>query len=184
MAAPHDGAHAMPDILTTLKKEHDQLRALFERMNATDDSQQQQRQQLLQQVEELLIPHAKWEETVFYPAFAERADHQQLKTHAAAIEEHRVVEMTVLPDVKGADSGSRQFAGSVQVFGELIDHHATEEENKIFAAMRELYSAQELTGFDGQYADWKASSFAEVMTAYARTKSAVQGAFRIHDNPL
>ena len=174
----------MPDILTTLKTEHDQLRALFERMNATEDGAEQERRRLLQQIEQLLIPHAKWEETVFYPAFAERADHEQLKTHSAAIEEHRVVEMTVLPDVKGADVDSRQFAGSAQVFGELIDHHASEEERKIFSAMRELYSAQELEDLDAQYADWKESSTADLMLAYGKAKSAVQGAFRIHDNPL
>jgi hemerythrin-like domain-containing protein len=174
----------MADILTTLKTEHDQLRALFERLNATDDNAESSREQLLQQAEELLIPHAKWEETVFYPAFAERADHDQLKTHAAAIEEHRVVEMTVIPDVKGADVGSREFAGAVQVFAELVGHHADEEERKIFAAMRELYSAQELADLDTRYADWKESSAADLLLAYGKTKSAVQGAFRIHDNPL
>lgn len=174
----------MPDILTTLKTEHAQLRALFERLNATDDGAEDQRQRLLDQVEQLLIPHAKWEETVFYPAFAERADHDQLKTHAAAIEEHRVVEMTVVPDVKGADIGSREFAGAAQVFGELVGHHADEEERKIFAAMRELYSAQELADFDAKYADWKESSAADLLLAYGKTTSAVQGAFRIHDNPL
>ena len=174
----------MADILTTLKTEHAQLRALFERLNATDDKAEDQREQLLQQIEQLLIPHAKWEETVFYPAFAERADHDQLKTHAAAIEEHRVVEMTVIPDVKGADIGSREFAGAAQVFAELVGHHADEEERKIFAAMRELYSADELADFDAKYADWKDSSAADLLLAYGKTKSAVQGAFRIHDNPL
>lgn len=174
----------MADVLSTLKTEHDQLRALFERVNATEDGDEQQRRQLLEQVEQLLIPHAKWEETVLYPAFAGRADHEQLKTHAAALEEHRVVEMTVLPDVKGADVGSRQFAGSVQVFGELIDHHAGEEERKIFSAMRELFSAQELADLDAQYAEWKASSTADLMLAYGKAKSALQGAFRVHQNPL
>jgi hemerythrin-like domain-containing protein len=173
----------MADILTTLKKEHDQLRALFERMNATEDNAEAQRQQLLQQIDELLIPHAKWEETVFYPAFAERADHDQLKTHAAAIEEHRVVETTVIPDVKGADLGSREFAGAAQVYAELVGHHADEEERKIFAAMRELYSAQELSAFDAQYANWKDSSAADLLLAYGRTKSAVQGAFHAQDTP-
>ena len=174
----------MPDILTTLKTEHDQLRALFERMNATEDANGDERQQLLQQIEHLLIPHAKWEETVFYPAFAARADHAQLKTHAAAIEEHRVVEMAVIPDVKGADVTSRQFAGSAQVFGELVGHHADEEETQIFAAMRELYSPEELSDLDLRYADWKASSAADLLLAYGKAKSTVQGAFRIHDNPL
>lgn len=43
----------------------------------------------LADIEKNLIPHAKWEEEVFYPAFAERADRDGLKTHAEAIQEHR-----------------------------------------------------------------------------------------------
>jgi hemerythrin superfamily protein len=174
----------MPDILTTLKTEHATLRGLFERLNATDDGAEHQREQLLEQIEALLIPHAKWEEAVFYPAFAERADHDQLKAHAAAVEEHRVVEMVVIPDVKGADIGSREFAGAAQVFGELVGHHADEEERKIFAAMRELYTTQERAELDAKYADWKESSAADLLLAYGKAKSAVQGAFRIHGNPL
>ena len=65
---------ASRDILKTLKAEHDQLRALFEEMESTTDRAEKRRTELLARIESNLLPHAKWEETVFYPRFAERAD--------------------------------------------------------------------------------------------------------------
>ena len=84
----------MSSILDTLKSEHEQLRELFARITKTADSEADARHDLLKQIETLLIPHAKWEETVFYPAFEDRADHEQKLIYAEAIQEHRAVEMT------------------------------------------------------------------------------------------
>ena len=119
------------DILKTLKAEHDELRSLFEELNGTTDRAAKTRSELLAKIDKGLLPHAKWEESVFYPAFAERASHEQLLQHAEAIQEHRAVELTVLPDLHAADKTSRQFAGSVKVLSEFIDHHAEEEEKEI-----------------------------------------------------
>ena len=173
----------MPNILQTLKAEHDQLRALFEQLDATTDRAEKTRTQLLEKVERLLIPHAKWEEQVFYPAFAERADNDGLKAHAEALEEHRAVEKTVLPDLKGADVDSRQFAGSAKALADMVQHHAREEENEIFTAMRKLFSAEELADLDAQYADWKESAVSDLMLVHAKAKSAIKGAMRDARNP-
>ncbi|MET0893743.1 MAG: hemerythrin domain-containing protein, partial [Pseudoxanthomonas sp.] len=61
------------DILVTLRTEHDALRALFDQINATTDRAKKKRADLLKHIEAALIPHAKWEEFHFYPAFKERA---------------------------------------------------------------------------------------------------------------
>jgi hemerythrin-like domain-containing protein len=174
----------MADILKTLKSEHDQLSQLFEQMDATTDRAAKTRTQLLEKIEALLVPHAKWEEMVFYPAFAKRADSAGLKSHAEAIEEHRAVEMTVLPDLKGADVDSRQFAGSAKALADMIKHHAREEENAIFTAMRDLYSAEERADMDAEYAEWKESAVSDLMMVHAKVKTAVKGAMRNHQNPM
>jgi hemerythrin-like domain-containing protein len=171
------------DILDTLKTEHDRLRELFAQINQTADSEADARHDLLKQIEALLIPHAKWEETVFYPAFEDRADHGQKLIYAEAIQEHRAVELAVLPDIHAADADSRQFAGSVQVCGELIKHHAHEEETKMFDAVRQLFSAEELADFDRKYASWKDSSGADAMTSYAKVKTAAMAFMRNPDSP-
>jgi len=145
------------DILKTLKSEHDELRKLFKDMEDTTDRAKKSRGDLLADIEAGLIPHAKWEELVFYPAFKERADREGLKTHAEAVQEHRAVELTVLPDLKTKPTDSVEFAGSAKVLGEFVDHHAGEEEKTMFKMARQLFSAEELAEFDEQYEQWKAT---------------------------
>ena len=145
------------DILTTLASEHDTVRELFKEMKGTTDRAKKKRADLLQEIESALLPHAKWEELVFYPAFKERADREGLQTHAEAVEEHRAVELTVMPDVEASNVETPEFAGRVKVFGELIDHHATEEEKTMFKMARKMFTAQEREQFDIDYTDWKRS---------------------------
>ena len=157
----------MRDILKTLADEHAQLKTLFEQINATTDRAEKTRAELLEKIEANLIPHAKWEELVFYPAFAERASHDQLLQHAEAIQEHRAVELTVLPDLHASEKTSRQFAGSVKVLSEFITHHADEEEKEMFKAARQLFSSEERAQMDEDYEAWKASPAAAGLTFHA-----------------
>lgn len=153
------------DILKTLKAEHDELRGLFEQINGTTDRAEKTRADLLAKIDKGLLPHAKWEEAVFYPAFVERAARDGQKTYAEAVEEHRAVEQTVMPDVHDAEYGTPEFAGRVKVFGEFIEHHAKEEESTMFKMARELFSAEERAALDEQYEAWKQSD--EGMSAIA-----------------
>lgn len=145
------------DILKTLKEEHDAVRALFEKLNDTTDRAVQKRTTLLETVEASLLPHAKWEELVFYPAFKERADRDGLMTHAEALAEHHAVEHSVIPEVHDAVIDTPEFAGRVKVFGEMIDHHATEEERTMFKMAKEMFNADEREQFDIAYEQWKQS---------------------------
>ena len=164
------------DILKTLKSEHEVLRELFAQMEATTDRSAKKRATLLEQIETNLMPHAKWEEEVFYPAFAQRADRDGLQTHAEAVQEHRAVELTVLPDLKAADASSPDFAGRAKVLGEFVDHHATEEETTMFKMMRKLFSAEERADMDEQYEQWKSSAASTVVLTHAKVKSGVKAA--------
>ena len=148
------------DILKTLKSEHDDLRKLFADMEETTDRAKKSRAELLADIEAGLVPHAKWEELFFYPAFKARADRDGLKTHAEAIQEHRAVELTVLPDLKTKETDTADFAGSAKVLGEFVDHHAKEEEKTMFKMARQMFSSEELAEFDQQYETWKTTEAA------------------------
>ncbi len=162
------------DILKTLKSEHATLRDLFAQIEDTTDRAEKGRAELLAKIEASLMPHAKWEEQVFYPAFKERADRDGLKTLAEALLEHAAVESTVIPNVKASDAGSPEFAGRAKVFGELVDHHAKEEEKTMFKMAREMFSAAELAQFDQDYETWKKSPAAAASLAISQAKAGVQ----------
>jgi len=149
---------ATANILRTLSDEHDRIKALFEDLKATTDRAEKTRADLLQKILGGLVPHAKWEEEVFYPEFQRRVNRDGLQAHAEAVEEHRAVEMRVIPDVLKADVSTPEFAGRAKVFGELVDHHAKEEEKAMFKMAREVFSVDELAQLDNDYAAWKASA--------------------------
>ncbi|MCL6711477.1 hemerythrin domain-containing protein [Pseudomonas sp. R2.Fl] len=166
------------DILKTLKAEHDELRALFAELKETTDRGVKKREGLLERIEGALIPHAKWEEQVFYPAFKERADRDGEQTYAEALTEHHAVENTVIPEVHAAATGTPEFAGRTKVFGELIDHHASEEEKTMFKMARQLFSAEERAQLDEDYEAWKNSPAAAAAMAGEKTRAAVKGAVK------
>ena len=166
------------DILKTLQEEHDTLRKLFEDMKGTTDRAEKTRTQLLETIEQNLLPHAKWEEQVFYPAFKERADRDGLQTHAEALAEHHAVENSVIPEVHAADVQTPEFAGRVKVFGEFIDHHAKEEEKTMFKMAREMFSAEERAQMDEDYETWKASDAAANLIIAEKAKAGIKGAVK------
>jgi hemerythrin-like domain-containing protein len=166
------------DILKTLQEEHDTLRKLFEDMKGTTDRAEKTRTQLLETIEQNLLPHAKWEEQVFYPAFKERADRDGLQTHAEALAEHHAVENSVIPEVHAADVQTPEFAGRVKVFGEFIAHHAKEEEKTMFKMAREMFSAEERAQMDEDYETWKASDDAANLMIAEKAKAGLKGAVK------
>lgn len=168
---------ASRNILKTLATEHSALRDLFSQMEKTTDRAKKSREELLNKIENSLLPHAKWEEAVFYPAFKARADREGLKTHAEAICEHVAVEETAIPRVKAAEFATPQFAGRVKVFGELVDHHASEEEKTMFKLAKKMFSADELSQFDEQYEQWKSSAEGLQVVADAKAETG-----RVADN--
>src|SRR6476620_11031612 len=103
-------------ILKTLQAEHDTLRNLFAKMKDTTDRAVKTRGTLLEEIEANLIPHAKWEEQVFYPAFKERADRDGLQTHAEAVAEQSAVESSVTRGVHGAYLETPELSSRVKIF--------------------------------------------------------------------
>ncbi len=166
------------DILKTLTDEHEEVRALFDKLKDTTDRAKKTRADLLGEIESKLLPHAKWEELVFYPAFKERADRDGLKTHAEAVQEHRAVERTVIPDVHAADTDTPEFAGRAKVFAEFVDHHAKEEEKTMFKMARKLFSTEERARLDEQYEAWKKSPAAGSALAAVKAKTSLRSATR------
>jgi hemerythrin-like domain-containing protein len=166
----------MSDILKILETEHDTLRELLRSLEETTDRAIATREDILEKIEANLLPHAKWEETVFYPEFARRADAEGLKLHAGAVEEHRIVEKLALPDLKGADRDSREFAGRAKVLRTLIEHHAQEEEAEMFVMARQLFSIEERADLARQYEDWQSSATAAALIAGAKLKSTIKAA--------
>lgn len=98
----------------------------------------------MQKIKKEVLVHTQIEEEIFYPAFRESSAKEGEKLYHEAKEEHRAVDSFVLPDLENTEPTSEEFQGRVKVLKDLIEHHAEEEEQELFAKAKEAFSEEEL----------------------------------------
>jgi hemerythrin-like domain-containing protein len=133
------------DAIQLLKADHVEMRALLGELESTTSRALKKRRELLVEIEAKLKAHTTIEEEIFYPAFkraGEKSDDD--KMYFEALEEHRAAGDLVLPDLLKTDVGSETFSGRAKVLKELVEHHADEEEKKMFPRAKKLLSKDEL----------------------------------------
>jgi hemerythrin superfamily protein len=130
---------ASGDWYDALKTEHAMTLAIFDKIEATDDSQTMMRTHLLMKLKYALTKHALEEENVIYPALRQAnstydADHLE--------EDHGYVK-TYLYELETMPKNSPEWLARVRDFRQMIQTHMTEEENEIFPKFRELLSPEQ-----------------------------------------
>jgi hemerythrin superfamily protein len=112
-----------------LKKQHKTVKALFKKVENTEDGRQ--RRQLMEQIANELKIHTKIEEEIFYPAVREIGTSKAEELVDESFEEHHVVDL-VLAELPKVDPEDERFAAKMTVLSELVEHHADEEEEEMF----------------------------------------------------
>ena len=128
------------DALELLKKDHQAVKDLFKRAETNKDEEQQKR--LFEQIKTELEIHTRIEESVFYPALAEREELKDMVLES--LEEHKQVK-TLLREMENLTSNSEKFEPKLKVLMENVEHHAEEEEEgNMFPKVRKLFNKSEL----------------------------------------
>jgi hemerythrin superfamily protein len=127
------------DAISLLKKDHQKVRGLLKRFESNPTAD------LLHQIETELKVHTQIEEEIFYPAYRDSVmgKEEREKLYYEALEEHHVVEL-VLPELKSTSEASEEFEAKAKVLKDLVEHHADEEEKRMFPNARKAMSAPEL----------------------------------------
>jgi len=129
---------AKVDILDTLKKEHDEVKALLSDLqNATTAAQ---RRGLVQKIKAALIPHTKAEEKVVYDAvIALRDKEAQVDGHEGYLE-HEWASKTLQRLDSISNATSPEHKATAKVLKELVEHHISEEESNVWDDVTENFS--------------------------------------------
>jgi hemerythrin superfamily protein len=130
---------ASGDWFDALKTEHDLTRAIFDKIEATEDTQTGQRTALLAKLKYALSKHAIEEEMVVYPALRQ-ANHASDADHLS--EDHGYVK-TYLYELKTMPKDSPEWLARVRDFRQMIEGHMREEENDIFPRFRDMMSEEQ-----------------------------------------
>ena len=122
------------DAIALLKADHRQVETWFEEFEKTRSDSR--KQDLATKICGALTVHARIEEEIFYPAFLEATDEEDLH-HEAAVEHDGAKKL--IAQIEKSGPSDDYFDAKVTVLSEMIKHHVKEEEQRdgMFAKARE-----------------------------------------------
>ncbi len=124
-------------IYERLKQEHDEARALFEKLTGERDAGGESREALFEQLKLDLWVHHKLEEAVFY---SQLVAHRETKGEAfEAINEHHIAN-GLLEELDSMPKSSTAWQAKLGTLKELVEHHMEEEEEETFEEARGVLS--------------------------------------------
>ena len=139
------------DAIALLKADHREVEGYFEAFEKarSDD----RKQELAEKICSALTVHTTIEEEIYYPAFLEATEEEDLH-HEAAIEHEGAKRL--IADIEASGPDDDYFDARVSVLSEMIKHHVKEEEQPegLFAKSRQ--SEMDLDALGEQLAARKA----------------------------
>ena len=130
---------AAGDWFDALKAEHAATLAVFDKIEATDDSQTAMRTTLLMKLKYALTKHAHEEEAVIYPALRQANVAHDADTLNS---EHGYVK-TYLYELETLPSDGPDWLARVRDFRSMIEEHMRMEENEVFPTFRATLSDEQ-----------------------------------------
>ena len=140
-----------------LKADHEKVKSILSQLSESTDRAVKKRTELLEKLELEVSIHTQLEEEILYPAYKAAGGKAETEMYYEAKEEHRTVDSLVLPDLKGTDPTSPEFAGRVKVIKELLEHHIEEEETDMFPHAKKILGKAKLDELGDQMLTLKAS---------------------------
>ena len=139
------------DAVALLKADHRQVETWFEQFekSRSDDK----KKKLATQICQALRIHTTIEEEIFYPAFLEATDDDDMH-HEAEVEHASAKDLIAQIEASGPDDD--YYDAKVKVLSEMIKHHVKEEEQKQGMFAEAKASDMDLKALGGQMAQRKA----------------------------
>lgn len=137
------------DALNLLIADHNRIRGLFARyQDAKESGDAEAMGDLAAKVFAELEVHTTLEEEIFYPWSHDLTD-DIAATVDEGFQEHHVVKV-LIEEISDLDVGAGEWIAKMQVLIENVEHHAGEEEEKLFPPTRSATSADDRTRIGDQ----------------------------------
>jgi iron-sulfur cluster repair protein YtfE (RIC family) len=131
------------DSTELLTADHDRFRDLFARFEvAVDDGDAGVMGALASEIFDELEVHTRIEEEIFYPE-VRRGSEELEDAVAEGIEEHHVADV-LIDEARRLTPGEESWIAKLTVLIENVEHHADEEEQELFPAVRSAFDADVL----------------------------------------
>ncbi|PYS48085.1 MAG: hypothetical protein DMF68_14195 [Acidobacteria bacterium] len=129
------------DAFELLKKDHEKVSGIFEKLETTTERGVKTREELFTQLKQELDIHAQIEEQIFYPVLEEADETHEITLEA--FEEHAVFKQ-LLSELEQLSKDDETWGAKLKVLKENVEHHVEEEEGEMFTGAREVLSSEQI----------------------------------------
>ena len=129
------------DAFELLKKDHEKVAGIFEKLEPTTERGIKTREELFTQLKKELDVHALIEETILYPVLKKSKETEDITLEA--YEEHNVVKQ-LLAELEELPKDDETWGAKLKVLQENVEHHVEEEEDEMFKDARKVLSQEEI----------------------------------------
>lgn len=129
------------DAFKLLKKDHEKVAAIMDKIEGTTERALKTREELFTQLKTELDIHAKIEETILYPVLEKAEESRDITLEA--FEEHRLVKQ-LLRELEAEAKDDERWTAKFTVLKENVEHHVEEEEGELFKKARKVLSEEEI----------------------------------------
>lgn len=129
------------NILDKLHEEHEMAKSLLVQMHDTKSGPK--RLALFKQFKTAIVKHSRAEEKVVYNPLKKSSDEDAQIDAREGFVEHHLVDSLVTKFSGTRDKGGEDATALIKVMKELLEHHIQEEENEVWAKVRELCSPEQ-----------------------------------------
>jgi hypothetical protein len=129
------------DPIALLQTDHRRVEQLLKEGEDSTERAVKGRGELLDTITRELTVHEAIEEQILYPALRPHAEAHDLVLES--IEEHHVADI-VIKELHEVRKNAEQWGAKFKVLKENIEHHISEEENKLFPVARGAMKREEL----------------------------------------
>jgi hemerythrin superfamily protein len=128
------------NIYEALKKDHDGVKELLQRLVGSADADQATRKALIAKIRDELVPHSRAEEAVFYNSLRTIDETKGLVSHS--YQEHMEAE-ALLRTLQAMDVVNADWTKVARKLKDALEHHIQEEEGAIFTAAKQVLADDE-----------------------------------------
>ena len=129
------------EIYQVLKDDHKVIKSLIKKLDETSERAHGERLDLFWKLKEVLIPHARAEEIVFYEALKESEVSGAADSGFEGYEEHAVADH-LIQELEDTDTNDKRWGALMSVLKENLEHHIEEEEEEMFTKAHKSFDKE------------------------------------------
>jgi len=139
------------DAFQYLIEDHVNISNLLQELDSTTEETTASRHRLFALIDKGLSVHAELEEEILYPTLESLEETHEMTMES--YEEHHVMKM-LLEELNITDIESDDWIAKFSVLKENVEHHVSEEEEKLIPEATKILSQDELKTLADQIEDW------------------------------